>query len=349
MRFGFLKPNMNPLFCVECGAEGKVYESLCEKCFLERHSLAELPEYLDIEKCKECEAFLVGSKWIKVPMERAVEMLLDKLITYERIVDTHQYSVEYTPEDEMNYQIVVHCDMFVDEMRTEKDVRSKVRLKPSQCVTCTRRKSRYYEATLQIRADRRNLSDEEMEAVNKFVHKRVDSATDEFISEEEKMHGGWDFLLSSKNLARNIAKELASQYCAQDSSAAKLVGMKDGVEMYRVTHLVRLPHFKVGDVIDHHGKLYQIMGMATNVAVMNIEDWSKHSFTPSELIGSTAEDCFRLKAVLLAESEDEMQIMDPDTMKTVTIKKPEGFHPEGEEISIIKCEKGIFPAPPQKD
>jgi nonsense-mediated mRNA decay protein 3 len=340
---------MNPLFCVECGAEGKVYESLCEKCFLERHKLAELPEFLDIESCKECGAFLVGSRWIKVPMERAVEMLLDKLITYEKIVDNHQYSVEYSPEDEMNHQIVVHCDMYVDELRATKDLHSKVRLKPSQCVTCTRRKSRYYEATLQFRADGRDLTDEEMEAISKYVHERVDSATDAFISEEEKMHGGWDFLLSSKSLARNISKELASMYCAQDSSSAKLVGMKDGQEMYRVTHLIRLPQFKVGDVINHQGGLYQIMRMATNVAVLNIEDWKRSSFTPSELVGSSVEDCLRLKAVVLAQTEDEVQIMDPDTMKTVTIKKPEGFHPEGEEISIIKCEKGVFPAPSQKD
>lgn len=348
MRFGFLKHDMNPLFCVECGAEGKVYESLCEKCFLERHRLAEVPEFLDIEECKECGSFLIGSKWISVPMERAVEMLLDKVIAYEDLVDTHQYSVEYDPEDEKNIKVVVHCDMYVDEMRTEKDIHSKVRLKPSQCVTCTRRKSRYYEATLQIRADRRNLSDEEMEAINKFVHKRVESATDAFISEEEKKHGGWDFLLSSKTLGRNISKELASMYCAQDSSSEKLVGMKDGRDMYRVTYAVRLPQYKVGDVIDHHGKLYQIMGMATNVSVKNIEDWSKYSFTPSELVGSSVVDCTRLQAVLLVETEDEMQIMDPDTMKTVTIKKPEGFHSE-EEISIIKCEKGIFPAPSQKD
>jgi nonsense-mediated mRNA decay protein 3 len=235
---------MNPLFCVECGAEGKVYESLCEKCFLERHKLAELPEFLDIESCKECGAFLVGSRWIKVPMERAVEMLLDKLITYEKIVDNHQYSTEYAAEDEMNHQIVVHCDMYVDELRATKDLHSKVRLKPSQCVTCTRRKSRYYEATLQFRADGRDLTDEEMEAISKYVHERVGSATDAFISEEEEMHGGWDFLLSSKSLARNISKELASMYCAQDSSSAKLVGMKDGQEMYRVTHLIRLPQFK---------------------------------------------------------------------------------------------------------
>jgi nonsense-mediated mRNA decay protein 3 len=125
--------------------------------------------------------------------------------------------------------------------------------------------------------------------------------------------------------------------------------MKDGQEMYRVTHLIRLPQFKVGDVIYHQDNLYQIMRMATNVAVMNIEDWRRSSFTPSELVGSSVEDCLRLKAVVLAQTEDEVQIMDPDTMKTVTIKKPEGFHPEGEEISIIKCEKGVFPAPSQKD
>ncbi len=337
------------MFCVECGAEGKVYESLCEKCFLEKHKLAELSDFLDIEMCKECGAFLVGSKWVKEPLERVVDMILDRAISFEKIVDNSHFSVEYFPEDEMNYSIVVTCDMFVDDLRTAKELQSKVRLKPSQCVVCTRKKSHYYEAVLQVRADTRNLSKEEKDAVYRFVHERVDATSEAFISEEEEMHGGWDFHLSSKALARNLSKDLASMYCAQESSSAKLVGMKDGQDLHRVTHSVRLPQYEVGDVIKHRGVLYQIIKMASTVTAVNIENWKSHSFPPSELVESTVEDCFRLQAIVLAQTEDEMQIMDPDTMKTVTIKKPEGFQPEGEEISIIKCEKGIFASPTQKN
>ncbi len=337
------------MFCVECGAEGKVYESLCEKCFLERHKLAELPEFLDIEMCKECGNYLVGSKWIKEPLERVVDMVIDRAISYENIVDNSHFKVQFFPEDEMNYAIVVECDMFVDDIRTQKEMQSKVRIKPSQCVTCTRRKSHYYEAVLQIRADRRDLTEEEMEAIYRYVNQRVDSATDAFISEEEEMHGGWDFHMSPKALARNISKELALMYGAQESSSAKLIGMKEGQELYRVTHSVRLPQYKVGDVINLKGVLYQITNMATNVTAIELENWGRYSFTPAELVDSTVTDSFNLKAVLLAQTEDEMQIMDPDTMKTLTIKKPQGFQPEGEEISIIKCEKGIFASPTQKD
>jgi nonsense-mediated mRNA decay protein 3 len=153
--------------------------------------------------------------------------------------------------------------MYVDDLRTSKEIQSKVRFKPSHCVNCTRKKSHYYEAVLQIRADRRGLSEEEMDAVYEYVNERVDSASDAFISEEEKIHGGWDFHLSSKALARNISKELASMYGAQDSSSAKLIGMKEGKELYRVTHSVRLPQYKVGDVINLEGVLYQITKMAT--------------------------------------------------------------------------------------
>ena len=259
------------MFCVECGAEGKVYESLCEKCFLERHKLAELPEFLDIEMCKECGNFLVGSKWIKQPLERVVDMVIDRAVSYEKIVDNAHFKVQFFPEDEMNIAIVVECDMFVDDLRAQKEIQSKVRIKPSQCVTCTRRKSHYYEAVLQIRADRRDLTEEEMEAVYRYVNQRVDSAPDAFISEEEEMHGGWDFHMSPKALARNISKELALMYGAQESSSAKLIGMKEGQELYRVTHSVRLPLYKVGDVINHKGVLYQITNMATTVTVSEVE------------------------------------------------------------------------------
>ncbi len=337
------------MFCVECGAEGEVYESLCEKCFLERHKLAELPEFLDIEMCKECGNFLVGSKWIKQPLERVVDMVIDRAVSYEKIVDNAHFKVQFFPEDEMNIAIVVECDMFVDDLRAQKEIQSKVRIKPSQCVTCTRRKSRYYEAVLQIRADRRDLSEEEMESIYNYVNKRVDASPDAFISEEEEMHGGMDFHMSPKALARNISKELALTYGAQESSSAKLIGMKDGQELYRVTHSIRLPQYKVGDVINLKGVLYQIAKMATNVTAVELETWGTRSFTPAELVESTVMDSFNLQAVLLAQTENEMQILDPDTMKTVTIKKPEGFQPEGEEISIIKCEKGIFAAPTQKD
>lgn len=336
-------------FCVECGAEGKVYESVCEKCFLKKHKLAKLPEALDIEVCKECGAFLIGSIWNKVPRERAIEMVLDKAVSYEKIVDSSQFTVEFFPEDDMNISIKVHYDMYVDDLRAKKDLQSRVRIKPSQCVTCTRKKSKYFEAILQVRADGRNLSEDELEEIYEFVHEKVDASSESFISQEERLHGGIDFYLGSNTLARKLSKELASMYSAQEASSPKLVGMKDGHDMYRVTYSVRLPEYKVGDVISHKGSLYQIVKMATTITVANLEDMKKYKFTLSELVGSRVEDCSFLEAIVLAQTEDEMQIMEPETMKTITIKKPEVSYPTGEKVSIIKCEKGIFLSPSQKD
>jgi nonsense-mediated mRNA decay protein 3 len=337
------------MFCVECGAEGKVYESVCEECFLKKHKLVELPDTLDFEMCKECGSFLVGSKWMKVPVERAIEMVLDEAMSYEKEVDSSRFTVELIPEDEMNFSIVVECDMYVYDLRTSKELQARVRLKPSQCVTCTRKKSMYYEAILQVRADGRDLAEEELDKITEVVHKRVEASTGTFISKEERMHTGLDFYMGSNDVARNLSKELANMYSAQEQSSPKLVGMKDGHDLYRVTYLVRLPQYKVGDVINYQGTLYQVRKMATTVSLMNLEDWNTQSFPPSELVGSRVEDCFHLDAVLLAQSDNEIQIMDPDTLKTVSIKKPEGFQPSGEEVSIVKCEKGIFIAPSQKD
>ncbi|MFQ6059787.1 MAG: 60S ribosomal export protein NMD3 [Thermoplasmata archaeon] len=337
------------MFCVECGAEGKVYQSLCEKCFLEKHKLAQLPEILDIEMCKECGSFLIDGKWVRTPMERAIEMLLDSVIMYEKSVNNSQLTVEHSPEDEKNISIRVHCDMYVEDLRAEKVMRSKVRIKTSQCITCTRRKSKYYEAILQVRAEGRNLSDDELESIHQFVHERVDAASEAFISQEEKLHGGIDFYLSSRAVARNLSKELAALYTAQERSSAKLVGRKDGQDLFRVTHSVRLPGYRVGDVILHKGRLYSVENMATTVTAVDLEDMKRCVFAPPDLAGSKVEACSRLKAVVLSQTEEEIQIMDPETLKALTLKKPEGYHPSGEEVPIIKCERGVFLAPTQKD
>ncbi|KAB2948105.1 MAG: hypothetical protein MPEBLZ_02707 [Candidatus Methanoperedens nitroreducens] len=53
-----------------------------------------------------------------------------------------------------------------------------------------------------------------------------------------------------------------------------------------------------------------------------------------------------IPAVLVADEESTIQVMDPETYESVTIKRPEFLSVElGNEVNIVKTAKGIYVVP----
>jgi NMD protein affecting ribosome stability and mRNA decay len=46
--------------------------------------------------------------------------------------------------------------------------------------------------------------------------------------------------------------------------------------------------------------------------------------------------------VVVSRSQGEIQVLDPDTLRTVDVLVPRGFHGDGENVRIMKCESGYF-------
>jgi nonsense-mediated mRNA decay protein 3 len=105
------------------------------------------------------------------------------------------------------------------------------------CPNCSRRYCGYYEAIIQIRG---NYD----ESVLKFVEDSVDEVTDKFekgfITKVEKVVGGFDYYLGSKNLACKIAEQMKKKFNAEIKKSYKLVTEKDGQEIYRTNISVRI-------------------------------------------------------------------------------------------------------------
>jgi NMD protein affecting ribosome stability and mRNA decay len=49
-----------------------------------------------------------------------------------------------------------------------------------------------------------------------------------------------------------------------------------------------------------------------------------------------------LKAVVLTENDRELQVLDPDTMKPLEVRKPRGFSRKGDRIRLAKTKLGTF-------
>jgi len=141
-----------------------------------------------------------------------------------------------------------------------------VRFSYGTCDTCGMKSGGYYEATLQIRADGRQLTDEEEDDIVRIVTEmtvsQYESDDKAFVTKISSDRYGMDFQIGSDHLCRSIADALESKYLAQRKQNYKLVGQdKTGKDKFRITILIRLHRFGIGDFVRVLDNPCQVMAM----------------------------------------------------------------------------------------
>jgi nonsense-mediated mRNA decay protein 3 len=288
------------MFCVECGAEGPTVEGLCPTCFAKKKPVLAPPAYVDVSRCQRCGSLRLASGWSKVDLELAIPQALREQVAilppYRRASFTHVAR----PEDSANFFLTVKAVGRYEGLEVVQDFHTRLRLKPAVCETCQRRDGRYYEGILQVRAAARDLTPKEDREIRTFVAARADRGLEDgdFVSRTEDVRGGVDFYVSSNGLAARLAKDLAGTFGGTVASSPKLFGQREGKEVYRVTTLVRLPAFRIGDVVRYKGRLSEVLEVAPFVALRDLESGETRKFKPKDLRGATRLDAERFEAEL---------------------------------------------------
>ncbi len=276
------------MFCVECGAEGPVYQGVCASCFARKHALVEPPPNLDVPRCSRCGAFRFRGGWSRVDLDLAIPQLLrervEVLPPFEHVTFTHVAR----EEDATNYLVTVKAAGRFEDLRQVQDFHVRLRIKPSVCDTCAKQDGRYFEGILQVRADARDLTPQEMRAVRTLVLARVERGRDEggdFVSRTDEIHGGLDFYVSTNALGTRLAKEVADAFGGVTSASPKLYGQRQGKELYRVTTLVRLPAYRVGEVVRHKDRIAEVVSLRPFVELHDLVSGETRRFKPKDLRG----------------------------------------------------------------
>ena len=292
------------MFCVECGADGPVYQGVCAACFAKKHPLVEPPANLDVPRCATCGAFHFRSGWSRVDLDMAIPQLLREKVRplppFEHVAFTHVAR----EEDANNYFLTVKASGRFEELRQVQDFHVRLRIKPSVCDTCAKQAGRYFEGILQVRAEDRDLTPAEMRAVRTLVTNRVERGRDEsgdFISKMEEVHGGLDFYVSTNGLGQRLAKEVADAFGGSVSASPKLFGQRQGKEIFRVTSLVRLPAFRVGDVVRHKAQVTEVVSLRPFVELRDLVTGEKRRYKTKDLRGLRLVDAERFESDLRKE------------------------------------------------
>ncbi|MBN2228047.1 MAG: hypothetical protein JW779_00515 [Candidatus Thorarchaeota archaeon] len=263
--------------CYICGKKS-VIDGLCATCYDEGHPLIEISTPLTLLACKKCGAIKVPGGWRKVssryesPEELAdyqIDIVLQNEIKY--LVDDVSISLEEIRKlDRVTHLVIQAIGKSHEKLPLhEEKYPVEIRFSYGTCDTCGMLSGGYYEVTLQIRADGRELNDTERRDIEKLVTNmtvaKYTSDDKAFVTSMTEDKYGLDILIGSENLGKTIADELEARYLAERKENYKLIGEdKTGKRKYRITILIRLPRFSVGDFVLVDERPCQILAMTRN-------------------------------------------------------------------------------------
>jgi len=341
------------MFCVKCGEEDvETINGLCLNCFLNGRKLISMPHHVDLMRCANCEEFNIDDQWVKKKLNDAVEDIA--LTTLSVIPEGRIASVGVMVEKQEEKTFVVHvqADVDVGGVVTMDEDSVIVRLKNTVCKRCSRQLGSYYESIIQVRTGEKTLDDDLRDEVVRSVTASVETQSKTnrslFISKVQEVPGGVDIYLSSISLGKTLTRELSETYGAEVKESSSLVGVSsDGQEVYRVTFLLRLPLYHVGDIILFKDRPYKLTALNKNGGKMiDLYDFRETSIKNYELL--TIKVLLKAKevkeATVVSTSDKEIQVLHPTSYITKDVRIPEGAE-IGETVKVVEVEEVLLYVP----
>lgn len=342
-------------FCPKCGSNADVfYDNVCRQCYIGNKTLLECPQVVYGRICPTCGSVFRKGRWQSGGAEEDIVISFVKE-DLEINRDARSLELALSPKqlDYSRYQVHIEAKGEIKGAPIDATLDTEVRISWETCDTCSRISGGYFEAIVQIRADKRLPTHEELtkcislaEDVAARSQKKGDRLA--FIARTEELPEGIDIYVGLIKLGKQICRAVMATFGGKFTESPKLIGQKNGVDLYRITYALRLPEFVRGDIINVDGAVIEVQGCGKHVSGIDLETGKRFMENFNDLMDvkklSRRDDA--MSAVLVADEGRTIQVLDPHTYETVTVKRPEFLSVEpGNEINIVKTEKGIFVLP----
>jgi nonsense-mediated mRNA decay protein 3 len=191
-----------------------------------------------------------------------------------------------------------------------------------QCDRCNRISGSYYEGIVQVRAEGRTPSTFEIQVASSVAQNIEDNLQAggerlSFISDMNEIHDGIDIIIGSQHIGLMIAQGIVAQLGGRYTTHPKLVGEKNGRQLYRITYSVRLPRFQKYDVVKVKNRYLQIDRVESRyIRGLDLADGAPKSVRDDDverIVGNARSP----ESALIAYADGKtIGVMDPLTHKT---------------------------------
>jgi len=337
------------MFCVECGKETTIFkDGVCIDCYLKTHNFTKGPKIIDIPICTHCNSYKIKNIWTNELFSDVIKRIIKNTFKISKQLKKIDINTDCKEEKER-----ITCKVFISGFLEKTEITEEheiiVRLKKTVCDVCSKRFGGYHEAIIQIRADKRDLSKQEINDIVTNVEVQVENLVAKgnrslFITDIGIEHGGLDFFLSDKGAALTITNKIQDKYGGEIKQSSKNMGMKDSRQIYRMTYLLRLSPYKKDDTLKIKNKFYKIRSISKNkIKMIDLSNWEEiltdtKSIKKSNIIQEDSID----EMIIVSQTKNEIQIMNPDTYKIKIVKKPKKINFPAKKIKTITIEEQIY-------
>jgi nonsense-mediated mRNA decay protein 3 len=353
------------VFCVACGKETAPLSDhgLCRDCFLERHAVVTLPEKVDVEVCVHCGSRKIGERWSVRPPGRPADERDRARLAEDAAIDAARLlrglaqptvGARAKAQDVRNFAVEVTASGEAEGFAVAGSATTVARIKGATCLRCSRIQGGYFESIVQLRATDRDLVADELAGARKIADRVVERILDQgdqnaFVLREEERDGGLDIYLGTTNAGRMVAKSFGEAMGARLSEHAKIVGLKDGLDVFRVTFSVRIPSYRTGDLVLVDERPWIVSHIGTKVvSARSPLSGEARSFERDALekkpVVRRAE---AREAVVVNRRGSDLEVLDPWTYATRTVVAPPGLDGAsiGHSVLVVRVEDALVLLP----
>ncbi len=331
-------------FCPKCGQPSDT-EGLCSRCRAGSIQWFSCDGRVQSVHCPACDAQKVGSIWTDTGRDRpgiAYDLARSAVHLHPDIKSADvRIRIDDLSPNRSRAVITVNGSLYGQPVEGTCEVQ--IAWQKEQCDRCNRISGSYYEGIVQVRAEGRRPSPFEIQTAAALADEAESTLQSggerlSFISDMTETRDGLDIVVGSQHIGLLIAQKVTAGLGGRYTTHPKLVGEKNGKQLYRVTYSVRLPRFQKQDVIRMKGRYAEVMQVEPhNLRVFDFSENAIRSVREEEiekLVGNAreAED-----AMVAYSDRDMIGIIDPATSKTVECRANTNRRPEaGQHVRILR-------------
>lgn len=341
------------MFCVECGKDVNIFRNgVCLSCYLKSTQFSKGPTVIDLTMCSRCSSYKYKNTWIQGAFNDILKRFVKEAFTINPELSNVEIKIQCKEHDRILPCMVFISGCFENQAITEQHPLT-IRIKHNTCDICSREAGGYYEAILQIRTEHRKFSKSEFSTIQSAVESmvgqfQISGKRRVFISDIDIKPEGLDFFLSDRGTALSIAKKIQERFGGDFKHSASSAGMKDSRQVYRMTYLVRIPWYRKGDFFSFDHSFFSVISFYENkVRVLELSTWTekvvdKKDIQLSRIYGG--KDLIK-EMILVSQSKNEIQLMDPKTYTTVEIQKPKAISIDTQMVKTVRLGDTLFLVP----
>lgn len=294
---------------------------------------------LEITYCKKCNRYLHQGRYLsKKEFLKSLQNIIEKHIEFGRKPDGLEISTDFLDEPKKNSEIEIVAAMHDGKKAVEEHAMIPVRMAHVECRECSRLKGGYFEGTLQLR----NKDNEAFNTVADLIEDHVYRRKNVAITKKDKVNNGIDFFLTDQKYMVALVKELHKKYGGETNITRKLhsTDRQSSKQVYRVTALLRLPGYNLGDIIRWEGELYKIISFSAER--INAQHLLKGGTRPIK-IGDAIEIAASRKdyiETLVIKRKPHVEILHPVTFESVQLANSSDA--SGKKLDIVIIDDMIY-------